>query len=146
FGDKGIEKCVWFTYRPTSNGLLLVRTCGSDFNTVLKVYTGPCDALSWVTDGEDDPAVCGGGNDYASFVARAFQTYYIVAGGYNGASGTLRIVAGPRLPISPPVLSVSNLHGLVWIRFRAESGVSYRLEASTNLLDWLTVLTATTLS
>src|SRR5207247_734146 len=65
--DFTFGKGVWFTYTPSFTGLALVRTCGSSFNTELAVFTGTCDALTFVTCGYEDPAICGGGNDIASF-------------------------------------------------------------------------------
>src|SRR5262245_25872612 len=35
-------KGVWFTFTPPSNGTLTVKTCGSNYDTVMQIYTGGC--------------------------------------------------------------------------------------------------------
>src|SRR5208282_1507509 len=37
---------VWYTVTTTTNGPVTINTCGSDFNTVMEVYTGNCGALT----------------------------------------------------------------------------------------------------
>ncbi|MCX6924782.1 MAG: hypothetical protein NT154_16440, partial [Verrucomicrobia bacterium] len=44
-------KGVWFTYRPSSSGKMIVSTCGSSFDTVLQVYHGTCRVLTPVAGG-----------------------------------------------------------------------------------------------
>src|SRR5437867_4250006 len=41
------DKGVWFTFTPSTSGVVSVRTCGSNFDTALQVYTSGCD---FVTD------------------------------------------------------------------------------------------------
>ena len=35
-------KGVWFTYTPTADEEVMLQTCGSDFDTILQVFTGTC--------------------------------------------------------------------------------------------------------
>src|SRR5437870_4457984 len=49
----GFTKGVLFTYTPSFNGLVLVRTCGSSFPTLLEVFNGNCGTLSW-----NNPVAC----------------------------------------------------------------------------------------
>src|SRR5207253_955082 len=37
-----VGKGVWFSFTPTATGTVLLSTCGSDFPTVLQVYSGNC--------------------------------------------------------------------------------------------------------
>lgn len=39
-------KGVWFTYTPGSSGTVVISTCGSDFDTVMAVYSASCGALT----------------------------------------------------------------------------------------------------
>ncbi len=87
---------VWYAFTPSSNGTVIISSCGSDFNTVLQVYTGSCGSLTPVNDGcNDDSLACGGEGTSASvsFVGTSGTTYRILAGGYAGAFGNLHIVA-----------------------------------------------------
>lgn len=81
-----VGKPVWYRYTPAQSGLLQIDTDGSSFDTLLAVYTGACGALTQVDCDDDD----GTGN--ASLIqlpVTAGVTYSILAGGYNGANGTL---------------------------------------------------------
>jgi len=93
-GGKG----VWYTVTPASSGTVTMSTCGSDFDTVLGIYTGSCGDLVQLTC--DDDGGCGGRTSAKSFSGIAGTTYYILAGGYEGASGNLKIFA--TLPPSVP--------------------------------------------
>ena len=41
-----IDNGVWYTFTPANNAVVTVNTCGSDYNTVLQVFTGHCGALT----------------------------------------------------------------------------------------------------
>jgi hypothetical protein len=87
-------KGVWFTYTPPANGAVVVSTCGSSFDTVLQVYAGPlCRIMTEVPGAcnDDDGPVCSGKEASLLFTASANTAYQILAGGYGGASGSLRI-------------------------------------------------------
>jgi hypothetical protein len=91
-------KGVWFTYTPSVGGIVIIDTCGSDFDTVVQAYAGTCGALMPVSGGgcnDDSLGACTGNShaSYADFPATAGTTYYILAGGWNGQSGILHIVA-----------------------------------------------------
>ncbi len=77
-------KTVWYSFTSTSANLLRLRLDGTTFNTVLAVYTG--------TRGSLTPVACqiGGGLD---LVTTPTTTYFIMVGGYGGASGMLTIQA-----------------------------------------------------
>ena len=83
------SKAVWFTYTPDCDGTATVQTCGSDFDTKLEVLSGSCGSLSSI-DCDDDSC---GLQSVVTFPCAAGTTYYICAGGKNGASGQLQIMA-----------------------------------------------------
>ena len=88
-------KGVWYSFTPAASGLITISTCTSDFDTVLAVYTGSCGSLSSVSGGcnDDNGASCTGSRASVAFTGTAGTTYRILAGGYGGAAGTLRITA-----------------------------------------------------
>ena len=88
-------KGVWYTFTPATSGTLTVSSCGSNFDTVLQVYTGSCAALTPVAGGcdDDDGPDCPGTPASVSFSGAAGTTYRILAGGWNSGSGNLQIVA-----------------------------------------------------
>ena len=105
-------KGVWFTFNSPITGPVHISTCGSSFDTVLDVYTGTCGALTSIACNDDNGLSCSGVQASVSIDATANTTYYILAGGYNSASGELTIMAG-----TPPTLSVNRSGadvGLSW--------------------------------
>jgi len=90
-----VGKGVWFTFTPATSRVVEINTCGSDFDTVVQVYTGACGSLSTVANGcNDDTGVCGNGRQsQVAFSASAGTVYYIFVGGYNNAYGNLSLTA-----------------------------------------------------
>ena len=94
-------KSVWFKFTSPITGPVPISTCGSSFDTVLQVYTNACGALTPVICADDDGPYCAGTNASLTLNALAATDYYIMAGGWNNHSGTLKIVAGTRPVITP---------------------------------------------
>ncbi len=80
-----ISNGVWYRYTPAANGAIVVDTAGSDFDTVLAVYTGSCGAFTQVGCNDN----VGNSTSRVSILGGAGTNYYILAGGFNGATGTL---------------------------------------------------------
>lgn len=79
---------VWWRFTPASNGTLTVNTCGSDFDTVLAVFTGAAvNALALV--GEDDDTCLY--QSQVAFVASAGVEYQIAVAGYSGEEGDITL-------------------------------------------------------
>ncbi len=92
-----IAATVWYRFTPSSNQTLVADTFGSNYDTVLAVYTGlSLGALSLV--GCNDQF--GGNQSQVQFSAATGTTYYIQAGGYFGQTGTLVLNLAP--PPPPP--------------------------------------------
>src|SRR5713101_1806120 len=51
-------KGVWYTFTPTVSDTVTISTCGSDFNTVLAVYTGNCASLTEIACNDDNGPAC----------------------------------------------------------------------------------------
>lgn len=90
-----VSKGVWYTFTPAASGLVTISTCGSDFDTVVAVYTGSCGALSTVAGAcnDDNGPACTGSAASVSFSGTAGTMYRIFVGGYGTASGNLQITA-----------------------------------------------------
>jgi hypothetical protein len=82
----GFGKGVWYQYTAPVDGVLAVDTYGSGFDTVLALYSGSCGALAQLGCNDD-----GSGTLQSSITnaATAGTTYYMLAGGYGGSSGSL---------------------------------------------------------
>jgi plastocyanin len=97
-----LGKGVWYTFTAAANGTIRISTCGSGFDTVLAVYTGFCGSLSPVAGAcnDDNGPSCSGITASVAFSGTAGTTYRILAGGYGGASGNLRIMATNSVVVS----------------------------------------------
>jgi hypothetical protein len=86
---------LWWKWTAPANGTLTVSTVGSDFDTVLAVYTGSAITSLTLVANDDDS----GGNrtSLATFVVAPGTTYQIAVDGYSGSSGnvTLNLVFTP---------------------------------------------------
>jgi len=79
---------VWWTWTPPASGQYAISTLGSNFDTLLGVFTGDSvSSLTEVAENDDDPA--GGVTSYVNISATAGTPYQIVVDGLNGASGSI---------------------------------------------------------
>ncbi len=86
-----IGATVWFTWTPTASGTTTFETAGSNFDTVLAVYTGS--SLTALTNKGCNDDISGTDLDSrVSFSVTSGTTYRIQAGGYNGATGSTLVV------------------------------------------------------
>ncbi len=81
-------KSLWWRWTAAASGFVSLTTAGSNFDTVLAVYTGSSlSALSRVA--ENDEATTQDSTSGVFFRAVAGRTYYIAVDGYSGASGSV---------------------------------------------------------
>jgi hypothetical protein len=79
-------KSVWWSFRPTADGVLSLSTTNSNFDTLLAAYTGTrVNALTAIAANDD--AFDGSGFSQVDLGVAANQTYYIAVDGFSGASG-----------------------------------------------------------
>ncbi len=92
-------KSVWWRWTASASGMVQVDTIGSDFDTLLAVYTGSAvNALTWVAS--DDQS---GGNNTSLLIfnASAGMTYQIAVDGWNGATGSVALHISPSVAVPP---------------------------------------------
>ncbi len=80
---------VWWTWTAPSSGVVAVDTIGSDFNTLLAVYTGSAVGSLTSVASDDDSGF--GGRSKLSFNAVAGTVYRIAVDGFGGASGSITL-------------------------------------------------------
>jgi len=86
---------VWFTVTsPNQNGVVVLRTCASSFDTVVQAYSGSCGALTPLACNNDTGVVCSPpARASVFFPVVAGQTYPLLVGGLGGAGGSLELQA-----------------------------------------------------
>jgi hypothetical protein len=83
----GIGKTVWYDFTPSVNMNLQADTFGSDYDTVLAVYTGATlNTLTSIACNDDAPDAF---QSQLEFSATGGVTYHFQAGGFLGGSGNL---------------------------------------------------------
>lgn len=101
---------IWYTFTPSSSSIITVNTCGSDFDTVLSVYSSSCSELTCITANDDLSEPCFDGvYEYGyllssvTFCANAGTEYKILLRGYGGETGSyqINIEAGESCEIPP---------------------------------------------
>jgi Lysyl oxidase/Immunoglobulin I-set domain len=81
---------VWFAWTAPQSGRWFFRTLGSDFDTILAVYTGAAiNALTEIASNDDAPL--GGSTSLASFDAQAGIVYRVALDGYFGETGNYQL-------------------------------------------------------
>ena len=85
---------VWFNWTPASNQTANINTKGSDFDTLLAVYTGSAVNTLTVVASNDD-ITPGYLQSQVTFAASAGTTYRIAVDGYGGAVGTVVLNVSP---------------------------------------------------
>ena len=87
-GNSG-GKSVWWNWIAPYTGSVNLNTTGSDFNTLLAVYTGgSINALSIVAQNDDEPPST---TSMVTFSAQVGTTYHIAVDGYGAANGTVHL-------------------------------------------------------
>src|SRR5205823_13838869 len=98
FDCTGRSQTVWFAYTPTRDMRLEANTFGSNYDSVLSVYTGARGALSVVTCDDDANGTL---QSRVRFDAIAGTTYYFMAAAFypqSPANLVFNLLEGP-----PPV-------------------------------------------
>ncbi|MEI7902356.1 MAG: CARDB domain-containing protein, partial [bacterium] len=131
-------RSVWWTWTAPFSGVVTNSTTGSNFDTVMGVYTGnTLTALGTVAQDNDS----GGGNaSRVVFNAVAGTSYQIAVDGYNGASGVVLLnVFAAGAPQFSSGLQMTN--GGMRLSFNAGWGLTNEVQACTNLVNaqWRTV-------
>jgi sugar lactone lactonase YvrE len=101
----GTATGVWYRWTASTNGLAVIDTVGSNFDTVLAVYTGT--SLSTLARLTQDDERGGGHTSLVSFAARAGVTYSVAVGSGTNVRGniTLNWQLSPTLAIATPPIS-----------------------------------------
>lgn len=95
-------KSVWFTWRAPASGIVSLSTAGTDFDTLLGVYTGSNVQNLTLVAADDDSG--GFLTSKVVFNAVVGTEYHISVDGLNGASGTILLswlleVTTDRIPV-----------------------------------------------
>jgi len=129
---------VWWRWTATESGVISVATTGSDFDTVLAVYTG--NAVGSLTRVASDDDSGEGNSSRVAFTASAGTTYRIAVDGYGSATGNIALSL--TRSVSPSITSFTpssarpgssvtingfNFSGATDVRFGSVSAASFNI-------------------
>lgn len=86
FNNNGVSNTVWYSFTPCGSGTISLNTIGSNYDTVLSVFSGTCGSATQVACNDD----IGGGNLQSQLInvpVAGGVTYLIKVADYNTASG-----------------------------------------------------------
>ena len=106
---------LWWSWTPAVSGSVTIVTAGSEFDTILAVYTGAAvNALTAVASNDDD-ALLGSTTSRVQFNATAGTTYHIAVDGFgsfpNGSTGSVTLNIAGAIASTPVTLIAT---GAVW--------------------------------
>jgi hypothetical protein len=87
---------IWYAWTPAFTGTVYISTAGTEFDTLLGVYTGSA-VSSLVTAAANDDAHRTEGQSSSCFAASAGTTYRIAVDGFDAASGGIDAEGGVTL-------------------------------------------------
>jgi subtilisin len=95
-------KSVWYDWTAPASGQVTIDTAGSNFDTLLGVYTGgTVNALTEIASNDDDPG--GGFTSKVTFNGTSGTTYRIAVDGFLADMGAITLnLAGPPSTNQPP--------------------------------------------
>jgi hypothetical protein len=89
---------VWWSWTAPETDHVRISTAGSNFDTLLAVYTGTgIGNLTLIAENDD----FGGVTSAVGFLAVAGTTYHIAVDGYGGVSGDVQLTIAPVPPVPP---------------------------------------------
>ncbi len=116
-------KSVWWTWTAPASGVVTLTTQGSNFDTLLGVYTGNAvNSLTRIAANDDvSRSVTTSG---VSFKAVAGTTYHIAVDGYHGASGSVTLNLSEALsPANDSFAKAATLNGSSWTGSNAGASI-----------------------
>jgi hypothetical protein len=130
---------VWWTWTAPVSGLVLVDTEGSNFDTILAVYTGTAFSNLVAVASSDDVST-NIVTSLVSFQAKANTAYQIAVDGFEGEPGDiqLHIAMKDALWVGLPTRLAPGGYQFDCI---APAGKQYALETSSNLTTWEPLVT-----
>ena len=130
-----------FFYQAPAAGTLLLNTDGSNFDTVLAVYTNRGPVIAWsnlVSVVCDDNSGRGGTNSAVTLPVTANTLYVVAIDGVNAATGTVQL--NYRLVGPVRITSWSFNTGQFQLQFIGQPGANFTLQGATSLAAWSTLL------
>jgi hypothetical protein len=130
-------KSVWYKWTPQTSGTATINTTGSNFDTVLGVYTGS--AVNGLTEVVSNDDASGSLTSSVSFAATAGTTYRIAVDGYLAAAGNITLNLASSGSVAPVVSSVTPIDGQTGVPLGTNVTATFSEEMMSNTINTSTV-------
>lgn len=104
--DYAPRASVWWKWTAPENGSLEVSTAGSNFDTVLAVYTGA--NLAGLTEKASNDDHFNDRTSWVGLAVTAGTVYYIAVDGYDGATGSVTLETAFFTNVAPPSVTLTR--------------------------------------
>jgi endonuclease I len=122
-------KSVWWVWTASMTGPIIIDTIGSNFDTIMGVYTGSAvNALTTIA-GDDDSG--GGVKSKVTINAVAGTTYYVAIDGFGAASGNITL----NFSLPPPPPSNDNFDNAFVLSGNAPTATGTNVSATKEPLE-----------
>ncbi|MDP3984497.1 MAG: cell wall-binding repeat-containing protein [Acidimicrobiia bacterium] len=131
-GPSYVQATVWFGYTAVATGLLIADTDGSDFETMIGVWTGT--SLGNLTEVDTDESYVGPDYDQVrvEFTAQEGVPYWFQVGGYYGDWGDLTFMVTAPGSISGTVVDAATDEPIASLVVRAVLGSTTKAQVTTD--------------
>lgn len=134
----------WFAYQPPADGTAVIDTEGSDFDTVLAVYTFEPPLIGYaglIPVACDHNSGTNGLTSRLEFAAAKDRTYLVVVDGANNTRGVAHLNYRLLTDASAPAVAARVLGEVPVLSFASALGARYRLETAVTLgaTNWTTL-------
>ena len=133
----------WFAYQPPIDGTVAMSTDGSDFDTVMAVYTTDSSDFSSLTEVAcDNNGGLDGLDSLVTFDVIADTIYYVAIDGVEAATGVVELTYAMDLPLEINLTATAgdDITGFTYTVVAAPN-VDFVIETSGDLITWTTVIT-----
>lgn len=134
----------WYAYLPPASGTMFLNTDGSNFDTLLAVYTGCCTFATLTPVACDNNSGTNGLTSSLSFPAVSNTVYYIAVDGVGGVTGTVKL--NYRLLVPLMLTNLASTTNSLTFQLNTTPQWPFIVQRSTNFITWSNFLTGTSAS
>ncbi len=125
----------WFAYQAPADGELTITTDGSDFDTVMAVYTSTGSSFENLTEVAcDNDSGADGQDSTVTFTATEGTVYYIAVDGVEAATGTVNLAY--ELEVGLEVQSVTIAENGMQFQIQTVPNITFVIEGTEDFITW----------
>ena len=129
----------WFAYQAPTNGGLSISTDGSDFDTVLAVYTSTGSSFDDLTEVAcDNNSGSDGQDSTVQFNATEGTIYYIAVDGVEASTGTVNLAYELEVGLTVQALTIADLG--MQFEITTVPNITFVIEGTEDFNNWVNLV------